>query len=523
MTAALLSWLIAATWKGTLLIAFALVVHRVARNHVPSRWLCALLLVAIARLLTPVAPPSPFSVFNLVRPGEAAPAPVVVVNDGFRRPAPPLLAVRTPAPPPSPRPWIPVALGVWAAGALLFFGRAVFHTVRFRARVAERREVDLGPLLEQCRTALHIRRGVRVAVTNAVATPSLHGWLRPMLLLPEGFLESFPREQVRYAVLHELAHLRRSDVLINWLATAAAALHWFNPFVRLAVARLAEERELACDALALSALRADERPAYGGAVLAIVDQLRATQRVPALVGMTATPQQLKRRIVMIASFKQPRYSILFAVALFAVGFVTLTDARAHEQKRMEFKRVLSGEAGAIIERLDTKIGVDVRSASVQDAVLAIANSAGITVTFAEGAVDAATRVSVKGENIAAHLALMETLSSVGLGVKFTDTGIEVIKEDALHIRTGDGERVMIMRKHGDADHPIEATDGERVIIRRKHADADQATLEGKTAVRKRVEVQATAEKTADGTTRTKFTVSSDDGSPAGTLEIEVTK
>jgi hypothetical protein len=32
--------LVASAWKGTLLVAFALVVHRVARNRVPSRWLC---------------------------------------------------------------------------------------------------------------------------------------------------------------------------------------------------------------------------------------------------------------------------------------------------------------------------------------------------------------------------------------------------------------------------------------------------------------------------------------------------
>lgn len=178
-----------------------------------------------------------------------------------------------------------------------------------------------------------------------MAAPSLHGWLRPALLLPEGFLETFTREQLRYAVLHELAHLRRSDVLVNWIATAAAALHGFHPLVRLARARLAEERELACDALALAALRAEERQAYGGTVLEIVDRLRTTQLVPALVGMTAAPQQLKRRIVMIASFKQPRYSALFAAMVVAVGLVTLTDAQAHEPQVMHRGRTDHG-AGA---------------------------------------------------------------------------------------------------------------------------------------------------------------------------------
>src|SRR5689334_21424627 len=117
MTAAVASYLFAAAWKGTLLVAFTLAVHRVARNRVPSRWLCALLLVAIVRLLAPVAPASSFSVFNLVAP-DTPPTKIEFAADNnvgrpSGRPGGLKPALRQVAPE-SPS-WIAPLLGLWAA------------------------------------------------------------------------------------------------------------------------------------------------------------------------------------------------------------------------------------------------------------------------------------------------------------------------------------------------------------------------------------------------------------------------
>lgn len=474
MTAAVASFLFAAVWKGTLLVAFALVVHRVARGRVPSRWLCALLLVAIVRLLAPVAPASPFSVFNLV-PAASAPRPMnaALTETAIRRPAP--VAPRTvAAAPAASAPWIAALLALWGAGALFVVARTVVQTRRFGRQLAGSVDVDrddVRGLIDECRRLLNVRRRVRVVTTSAVATPSLHGWLRPTLLLPEEFLGTFTLEQLRYVVLHELAHLRRSDVLVNWIATAARALHWFNPLVRLAVARLAEERELACDALALAALRAEERPAYGGTVLELVDRMRAAPAVPALVGMTATPEQLKRRILMIASFRQSRFSLAFAALVVALGLVTLTDARAGEPmiRRHMIKEPASPAVQELMQKLETPMTTELASASVDDVLQAVTSATGVHATIEEGAIDDATRakrLNVKSKSIPAHLFLFESLGVLQLAVKLTDTGVLVLRapeHEEMHIRTHDGTKARV-HVHTSAGEP----EGEAVI--RKHVE-----------------------------------------------------
>lgn len=363
-------------------------------------------------------------------------------------------------------------------------------------------------------------------VTDAVATPSLHGWLRPALLLPQGFLESFSREQQRYVVLHELAHLRRSDVLINWIATAARALHWFNPLVHLAVARMAEERELACDALALEALRAEERPAYGGTVLELVDRLRGAHLVPALVGMTASPQQLKRRIVMIASFRSPsRYSILFAATLFAVALATLTDARA-EVVYMRQPAQLSPVAHALMERLDQSMNVDLTSASLDDVLHAVSNATGVSIAVVPDAVEGSPRVTLKGTNVPAQLVLMETLSSLELAVRFTDAGIEVISAPGRAL-----EPPMILKPDHEsmkraAEMDAQRSPGTPAALAEKRA-AELAAMSGKRVVvyLRSANPDAPARQIdVDMSTPThrKLTVIQE-GEPAGTLEIDVTR
>jgi beta-lactamase regulating signal transducer with metallopeptidase domain len=505
MTQAVAAFLFTAAWKGTLLVAFALAVHRVARNRVPSRWLCALLLVAIVRLLVPVAPSAPFSVFNLV-PGEAAPrGPVFVAEGDVGRGFSPPTRVRGRAEAtPSVDPWVPLLLALWGAGAVFVIVRAVLQTRRFQRQLADSVDVvrdDVLMLVAECRGILNVRRRVRVVTTSAVATPSLHGWIRPTLLLPAEVLASFSPAQLRYVVLHEIAHLRRSDVLVNWIATAAQALHWFNPLVRLAVARFAEERELACDALALAALRAEERPAYGGTVLELVDRMRASPASPALVGMTATPEQLKRRIVMIASFRQSRFSILFAALVVAVGLVTLTDARAGEPVvRQRMKEPASPEVKAAMQKLETPLNVTLTSVSIDDVLQTVMNASGASVVVADGAIDDATRakrLNVKATNVPAHLVLFEALGPLHLAMKFTGTGVLVLRApqpDEIHMRSA---------KH-------EAT---RSFIRKS-----EGTPEGDAAVRKYIEV---AEDGVRGSGKRKLTLKTEAGAEEGTLEVEL--
>ena len=86
-----------------------------------------------------------------------------------------------------------------------------------------------------------------------VQAPAVVGWLRPVVLEPVGALAGLPSEQVEALLLHELAHIRRHDYLVNLAQSAIEALLFYHPAVWWVSSQIRVERELCCDDMAVSA------------------------------------------------------------------------------------------------------------------------------------------------------------------------------------------------------------------------------------------------------------------------------
>jgi TonB family protein len=162
-----------------------------------------------------------------------------------------------------------------------------------------------------------------------VKSPSLFGFIRPRVLLPADLASHTSLEELRYIFLHELAHFRRGDIWIGWIVALFQSLHWFNPFVWWAFYRMRADREIACDALALSCIRHEETARYGGALINQLERFSHSQQLPVVAGILENKAQLKKRMTMITQFKRPRRREgLLAIALLAIlSMALLTDAK----------------------------------------------------------------------------------------------------------------------------------------------------------------------------------------------------
>ncbi|MHC4658315.1 MAG: LamG-like jellyroll fold domain-containing protein, partial [Planctomycetota bacterium] len=184
-------------------------------------------------------------------------------------------------------------------------------------------------LLEDCKEQMGSRTVLGIVVSDKVKSPVLFGFIRPRLLLPVGIIETLRTEELRYVFLHELAHLKRCDILLGWLTSLLTILHWFNPLVWYAFYRMRVDRELACDGLALSTMNVDEPPKYGRTIVGLLERFSRVRYVPGMVGILETKVQLERRITMIAKFKKgsQRIKLLAVLLIVMMACVSLTDAR----------------------------------------------------------------------------------------------------------------------------------------------------------------------------------------------------
>jgi uncharacterized protein (TIGR03435 family) len=99
---------------------------------------------------------------------------------------------------------------------------------------------------------LGLTRGFTVIETVRVATPTVIGWLRPVILLPVAAMAGLSTRQVEAILAHELAHIRRHDFLINLLQTLAETMLFYHPAVWWISRRIRTEREHCCDDVAVA-------------------------------------------------------------------------------------------------------------------------------------------------------------------------------------------------------------------------------------------------------------------------------
>jgi bla regulator protein blaR1 len=108
-------------------------------------------------------------------------------------------------------------------------------------------------ILDRLIERMQVSRRVRLLPTDRVDSPSVIGWLRPVILAPVGVLSGLAPEQVEALLAHELAHVRRHDYLVNVLQGIAESLLFYHPAVWWISNQIRAEREHCCDDLAVAA------------------------------------------------------------------------------------------------------------------------------------------------------------------------------------------------------------------------------------------------------------------------------
>lgn len=100
---------------------------------------------------------------------------------------------------------------------------------------------------------LGIQQQVQVLESTFIKVPVVIGYLKPVILLPFGMMSNLPAGQVEAIILHELAHIRRRDYLVNLLQCFGEAIFFFNPAILWLASKIREERENCCDDIAIHA------------------------------------------------------------------------------------------------------------------------------------------------------------------------------------------------------------------------------------------------------------------------------
>jgi len=96
-----------------------------------------------------------------------------------------------------------------------------------------------------------LNKTVILLQSGIAKVPMVVGHFKPVILFPVGIFTSLPQDEIEAILLHELAHIRRKDYIINMMQAVAELLFFFNPAVTWLSAAIRDERENCCDDIAL--------------------------------------------------------------------------------------------------------------------------------------------------------------------------------------------------------------------------------------------------------------------------------
>jgi len=300
----------------------------------------ALWIVAILRLLIPIAIPSPTSVFNLLpssnwminsmvenaaeRPltlGQPV-VPAAITAHDFRfagtdmrsevnLQASEIVSANTSV-------WDallmePLTL-IWLTGFTLlgiaFITIYIKHLKDFANSTPAK-----GDYIEDWLEAHNLIRKIRICETSKIATPLTYGVLRPVILLPKGADWSNTGE-LEYILAHEFMHIKRFDALTKLVATVVLCIHWFNPLVWVMYFMLNRDMETSCDEAVLNMFGRRSKKSYA---LTLVGMVQSESRIPALYN-NFSKHAIEERINVIMKMKN--ITLVRAMTTFALVGVT---------------------------------------------------------------------------------------------------------------------------------------------------------------------------------------------------------
>ncbi|MHC4692964.1 MAG: M56 family metallopeptidase [Planctomycetota bacterium] len=267
----------------------------------------------------------------ITEPSQGQPSEHLPVNSAFIESILTILSVIS---------WQAVVFLIWLTGIFVFSLLLIQRMFSVLGLIAQS-EPAKGRLLEtldQCRRRVGIGRNVGLRLSSHAHSPAVCGLFKPIILMPSSLLEELSKDKLRAVLIHELVHIKRCDLWINFVQTFLQIIYFYNPFVWFANAFVRRLREQAVDEAVLATL-GTEAKSYSNTLIDIAELafFRTTFGL-CFIGVAESKKSLQRRIRHMLTRpipKNARVGVFGTFVIFVIAAVLLPMARAEKSAESE--------------------------------------------------------------------------------------------------------------------------------------------------------------------------------------------
>ena len=254
--------------------------------------------------------------------------------------------------------WIAI---VWAGGGLSLFIRLIVGIVAVWG--ISTGSDDFSGQIEQLHPGWN--RQISVRLSPRITVPIVWGFLRPVILLPVD-ANHWRTERLRAVLLHELAHIKRWDWVMQMIGQVTCAIYWFNPLVWCVAHRMRIEAEQACDDQVLNA--GYQSTDYAQHLLDITHNVKIAKTTSLAAVAIARSSKIEKRLRSVLAENPNRYPMLksaigiglLVLLCFAVPMGAMRLAQAVSTKEISASQSTPSES-----RSDESVNVEQTDRNVE--------------------------------------------------------------------------------------------------------------------------------------------------------------
>lgn len=349
---------------GSILALLILFIKIVFRKKLNAHWSYYIWFILLIRLIMPFAPESSMSVFNLFDSTNGPPKIIreeftyiakendIVIEQDIYAPVDdsivdntiikdnPTKNTSTPALKQNNFSLLKTLSIVWLSGVLIIalytmiVNLRLWNILRKKPPTSNKKIIFLW---EDSKRKMNIHTDIPIISDSSIKTPTLFSFLKLRLIFPEKMIHELSEDELRYILLHELAHVKRLDILTNWIMVITQILHWFNPMIWYSFYKMRQDCEISCDATVLSRLNKEEHKSYGMTIINLLEMFSSQYFIPGTSSIIKSKSGIKRRIKMITQFKKhPLIWSIIGVGIAAIlVFIGLTNPIGSTNKPSE--------------------------------------------------------------------------------------------------------------------------------------------------------------------------------------------
>ncbi len=185
-----------------------------------------------------------------------------------------------------------ILIGIWLSVAGVWLIYQLIQQASFKSTLIAQSVVPTDETAAEINLAARqvgLKRNPDVRISSGNLGPLVTGVFSPLVILPQDFKLKFNPEQRHFALVHELAHIKRYDLWVALLTLCFRAFNWPNPLVHYASHKLRSDQEAACDAYVVKLTGGQTAHSYAETLVKAAKERSGTAQRPKHLALSLIP------------------------------------------------------------------------------------------------------------------------------------------------------------------------------------------------------------------------------------------